>query len=547
MKRSFIFVTCFFCLFFIAAVIFSLLLNKETKTFLSTHENLYTFQKHLSKTTSEISQQIDSFFIQKQLQGKTPIELNFLDTKKNLHSLINSFREGLDSYGCQNCHKKTEPVIKNILENLEKIAIKTDNIAHLSVLYVADTSKARDILNEKDAIKSYAQTISDSLTNMENSYHNFLIKKINIYPVFYIFFSFFSLFLTIVIASVLYKNFLKDFFKLSKLCKLYEQNKGLGEFDTTEFKSKEMKMLAETILNTFNKLRENEMELEQQFEEIKGMNEELQATNQQLELITEELEETKRELERRVEEKTRQLEKAYEELKDLDRMKSNFLQSMSHEFKTPLTPLFGYLKLFKNKELGELTPLQEQSIDIMLTCAEKLYNTIDDLLFLARLNLEKEHYMLKDIDLSYLIKNITNRVEKELEEKKLKLIINVPDFSLVIKGEQLMLTQAILHLIRNAIKYSQDKGEIVILLSLEDKNAVLRIIDSGAGMPENVLKSINTYLSSLDTSMDLKGDFITLGLNILKRVVAFHKAKVYYKSERNKGTEVGIIFPLRMS
>lgn len=546
MRKSFIFVTLFCCLFFLSAILFSFNLYTETKRFLSAHENLLLFEDQLSKISLNIERTINSIFIQKQLQGKVPVELNFTEELKKIEDLIQAFQDRFNTYGCSNCHKSSDTQIRNFRDNLEKIRIKSDNLAKLTVIFFYDNSKVNEIINEKIDLETYTQLAKDALKRMENSYHEHLLKKTTYYPFFYIFYSFLSLIIFVVIAYVLYRNFLKDFFKLTALCKDYEEKGLLSDIQVKDFKSREMRLLGETIRNTLEKLQENEQELEQQFEEIKGMNEELQSSNQQFELLTQELEETKKELEKRVEEKTKQLEKAYEELRDLDKMKSNFLQSISHEFKTPLTPLFGYLKLFKNKDLGDLSPLQEQSVEIMLTCAEKLYNTIEDLIFLARLNLEKERYMLKDIDLTYLVKNVTSRVVKELEEKNLKVTLNLPDFSLVIKGEQLMLTQTILHLVRNAIKYTPDRGEIILILSQEDKNAVLRIIDSGIGIPEDVLKNINRYLISTDVHTDLKGDFITLGLNILKRVVVFHNSKVYYKSEKDRGTEVGVIFPIKV-
>ncbi|GAB4437274.1 MAG: hypothetical protein OHK0040_08590 [bacterium] len=546
MRKSFLFVTLFCCIFFLSAVFFSFKTYRESKNFLYTHENLIIFENQLSKITDNVERRLDSIFIKKQLQEKIPVNTNFIDEQKNIENLVQTFQESINSYGCNMCHDRGDTTLKNFQNYLKKIQAISSNINMLATQYLSDSSKSQDLINEKIDFEKYTQLAQEALKRMEVSYHDTILRKATYYPIFYIVYSLLSLIIIIVIAFVLYKNFLKDFFMLTNLCKDYEEKGLLQEIKVSDFASREMRQLGETIRNTLEKLRENEQELEQQFEEIKGMNEELQSSNQQLELLASELEDTKRELERRVEEKTRQLERAYEELQDLDKMKSNFLQNISHEFKTPLTPLFGYLKLFKNKDLGELSPLQEQSIDIMLTCAEKLYNTIEDLIFLARLNLERERYMLKDIDLTYLVRSIKVRVEKELEEKRLKLSLNLPDFSIVIKGEQLMLTQTLLHLIRNAIKYTPDRGDIVIILSQEDNNAVLRIIDSGMGMPEHILKSINAYLSSADINTDLKGDFITLGLNILKRVVVFHNAKVYYKSEKDRGTEVAIIFPIKL-
>jgi two-component system cell cycle sensor histidine kinase PleC len=280
-------------------------------------------------------------------------------------------------------------------------------------------------------------------------------------------------------------------------------------------------------------------------EEISSMNEELQASNQQMEMLTFELEEARENLENIVKEKTKELQRAYKELQELDTLKSNFLHSISHEFKTPLTPLFGYLKLFKNKDLGELTPLQEQSIDIMLTCAEKLYNTIEDIILLARLDVEKEKYILKEVDLAYLLKNTLTRIEKELSEKKITLIQDIPNISIVIIGEQLMLIQTFLHTLRNSIKFTPERGTIRVILNQEEKNAVVRIIDTGTGLPEKIINEINEYLASQSIYTNKRGDAITIGLNLMKRVIIIHNASVRYKSEKGVGTEVIFTFPLK--
>lgn len=545
MKRAFIYVTFFCVLFFILVVAFSYYQYKQTKDYSAIHENLLFFEQHLSNLSLSIARKVDSILIQKQLKDKLPFEVNFIEEQKKLDDIIYALQKKLDNYGCIVCHKESDYKIKKMQEGLQIIKLKSDNLVSLATRYLYDSSLADELLEaKKDFDINYSNT-QKRLKNMEDNYHSFILKKTNLFSSSYLVFSFFNILLIVVISTFLYRNFLRDFFKLTKLCTDYQENGELADLKPLEYHSKEMQILAEIILNTINQIKNNEIEMEQQLEEIKGMNEELQSSNQQLEILTAELEETKRDLEVAVNQKTKQLEKAYEELQNLDKMKSNFLQSISHEFKTPLTPLFGYLKLFKNKELGELSPIQEQSIDVMLTCAEKLYNTIDDLIFLARLDMEKEHYRLKDIDITYLIKNTTERVARELEEKKLSLALNTPEFTLLIKGEQLMLTQTFLHLLRNAIKYTPEKGKISVTLYQSDKSAVLSIGDSGVGMPTNILNGINEYLSSTDIYTLRKVDFVTLGLNILKQVVAFHNAKVYYKSEKGKGTVVELIFPLK--
>ncbi|MCX7991346.1 MAG: HAMP domain-containing histidine kinase, partial [Proteobacteria bacterium] len=187
----------------------------------------------------------------------------------------------------------------------------------------------------------------------------------------------------------------------------------------------------------------------------------------------------------------------------------------------------------------------EQSLNIMLTCAEKIYNTIDDLILLTKLDVDKESFLFKDIDLNQIVKTISARVEKELEEKRLKLTLDIPEIPMVVKGEQLILIQMILHLVRNSIKYTFEGGSISISLSQEDGTAVLRVKDTGQGIPEKILQQINEYFLSKSTLMTKKGDTITVGLNILKKVSLLHNCRVVYKSKRNEGTTVELYFPLK--
>lgn len=545
MKKAFIYVTLFCVLFFILVFTFSFYQYKQTKDYYTAHENLLFFEQQLSNLRLSIERKVDSVIIQKQLKDKTPLEINFIEEQKKIDDIIYALQKKLVKYVCISCHTESDYKIKRMQEDLQIIKVKSDNLVTSVSRYLYDSSLVDELLDAKKDFEINYLNTQKRLKNMEDNYNSFILKKTTLFSSSYLVFSFFNLLLIVAISTFLYRNFMRDFFRLTKLCTDYQKKGVLTNLEPLKYITKEMQILAETILNTINQVSNNEIEIEQQLEEIKGMNEELQSSNQQLEILTAELEETKRELEVAVNQKTKQLEKAYEELQNLDKMKSDFLQSISHEFKTPLTPLLGYLKLFKNKELGELNLLQEQSIDIMLTCAEKLYNTIDDLIFLARLNIEKERYMLKDIDITYLLKNTVGRVTRELEEKKLSLSLNTPEFTLLIKGEQLMLTQAILHLLRNAIKYTPEKGKISVSLYQSDNNVVLSIVDSGVGMPEKTLNEINEYFSSTDIYVSRKGNFVTLGINILKQVVAFHNAKVYYKSEKGKGTLVELIFPLK--
>jgi len=542
MKHFFIIISCIilFSLFTIASFSFYQL-NIE-KRLLNTQQMLRLFNDKTNHFIVTIDRYLDEI-----LSIKNKANENINKNIQSIYSEINNFKNILkidNVYkGCFYCHKEKDLNLFNLKESFNTITKLASNLHTELILYVSGKNNIDKITEIKNKLKDENNTFIKSLHNMENHLNEEISNKMEILHKLGLALTGIFIIVNFFLVLFFYRRVIKDIDSLTNLSKTIFDEKKAVNIDLKKFQNQEIREFVSLLNTAISKLRKKEKELQEQMEEISSMNEELQASNQQMELLTFELEETRENLENIVKEKTKELQKAYQELQELDTLKSNFLHSISHEFKTPLTPLFGYLKLFKNKDLGELTPLQEQSIDIMLTCAEKLYNTIEDIILLARLDVEKEKYILKEVDLAYLLKTTISRVEKELSEKKITLIQDIPNISIVIHGDQLMLIQTFLHILRNAIKFTPEKGTIRVILSLEEKDAVVRVIDSGPGIPEKTINEINDYLTSKNIYTNKKGDAITIGLNLMKRVIIINNASIQYKSEKGKGTEVIITFP----
>jgi signal transduction histidine kinase len=533
----------------IASLIFIAFLNLYQLNFqqrlLNTQQSLRLYRDKAINFSMTVHKYADDILTSINIRGKATINKNI----KNVYSEIGNFKNLLkvDTIlkTCLYCHKQNDSKLNSLrtaLNNITDIATQLYN--ELSI-YTTNKKKIETIILLKNELSNQTNILTESLNMMVNHLSKEAFNKFEFFYKLELILTGTLILLNLFFMSLFYRSIIKDIDNLVTITNSISDEKKVDNINLKKFHNQEIREFVSLFISALNKIHEKEKELQEQMEEIKCMNEELQASNQQMEMLTFELEEVRENLENIVKEKTKELQRAYQELQELDTLKSNFLHSISHEFKTPLTPLFGYLKLFKNKDLGELTPLQEQSIDIMLTCAEKLYNTIEDIILLARLDVEKEQYILKDVDLAYLLKTTISRVEKELSEKKITLVKDIPNISIIIVGDQLMLIQTFLHILRNAIKFTPEKGTIRVILSIEDKNAVVRVIDSGPGMPEKILNEINEYLTSKNTYISKKGDAITIGLNLMKRVIIIHNASVQYKSEKGKGTEVKITFPTK--
>lgn len=512
---------------------------------INTQQSLQLLKDKTNNFVVTIEQNIDTSIDAIKIKDISTAKKSILNIYNEISNFKTLVKVDLMVKGCIYCHSEKDANIILLKNSFTAIVELTLNIHNELTNLLSGANNLSKISALKSSLIEKNLNLQEHLNNMRNHINDEIFSKSEFFYKIGLSLTTLLILINFLFVFLFYKKIIKDIDGLMKLSQsIFDENK-LTDVDIKKFKNKEIRDFVEHLSMAMRKLYEKEKQLQEQMEEISSMNEELQASNQQMEMLTFELEEARENLENIVKEKTKELQRAYQELQELDNLKSNFLHSISHEFKTPLTPLFGYLKLFKNKDLGELTPLQEQSIDIMLACAEKLYNTIEDIILLARLDVEKEKYLLKEVDLAYLLKTTISRVEKELAEKKITLIQDLPNISIVIVGEQLMLIQTFLHILRNAIKFTPENGTIRVILHQEEKSAVVRIIDSGTGLNEKTLNEINEYLASKSIYTNKRGDAITIGLNLMKRVIIIHNASIKYKSEKGVGTEVVITFPLK--
>lgn len=542
MKKSFFYFALLYLFWFSFIITYNIWKNNKLNELLIIHNNILVIKDQLS----EINDEIEFFFhnlekIDKDLDVVGKLQPPF---SNKLENILATLEQNIFKYGCYKCHDRKDAFLIKILKEKENINRVYSKLKDSLISTRLDKQTIINLFKLKNDLVNSIFALKSSFLSMENKIHLSFAKNFSKHQRIEVIIGLVSLISILYFLYIIYNKIIKDMSLLKKVVKNLEEDESFDD-NALNFKNEDFKYLAQRFIDAWKKIKNNETQLKYQLEEIESMNEELQSSNQQLEMVTAELEEIKNNLEKKVQEKTALLEEAYNELERSEAIKSSFLQSISHEFKTPLTPLFGYLKLMKNRELGDLTPLQEQSLNIMLTCAEKIYNTVDDLILLTKLDVDKESFLFKDIDLTQVVRAVSIRVEREIEEKKLKLNLDLPNVPIIIRGEQLILIQIILHLIRNSIKYTPEGGMIIISLSIEDKFAVLRIKDTGEGIPDKVLNEINDYFNSKTRLLTKKGDVITVGLNILKKVSLLHECKVVYKSKKGEGTTVELHFPLK--
>ena len=226
-------------------------------------------------------------------------------------------------------------------------------------------------------------------------------------------------------------------------------------------------------------------------------------------------------------------------IKEMERLKKDLVTSVSHELKTPHTAIKGYVETLsediKDEEKKYYFAIINRNID-------RLSNIINDLLLLNFLETKKELYLEK-VDLEKLIKNILELFREKIKQKRLDLKIEIDPDARYIWADEFRLEQAILNLVDNAIKYTEE-GYVAIKLCSEGSDKIAIVIkDTGIGIPEEHIPYIFERFYVVNKSRSRKTGGTGLGLSIVKHIVQLHKGDIRVKSSVGKGSCFTIIIP----
>ena len=231
------------------------------------------------------------------------------------------------------------------------------------------------------------------------------------------------------------------------------------------------------------------------------------------------------------------------EIRNLEKIKRDFVANLSHELRTPLTAIKGYV------ETLELETKEDENlhyIDVIKRNTERLINIVQDLLLLSELEEKGSTLQLEEVNLKNVIKDVLRIFEQKLKNKKLDLKFNVDSEIPLIKADVFKLEQMFINVIDNAIKYTE-KGWISISLKQKDDKVVIEIQDTGIGIPESHLPRIFERFYVVDKSRSKKLGGTGLGLSIVKHIVLLHNGEINIESTYGSGTKITIILPINNS
>jgi signal transduction histidine kinase len=227
-----------------------------------------------------------------------------------------------------------------------------------------------------------------------------------------------------------------------------------------------------------------------------------------------------------------------EELKSMEYLRKDFMSSVSHEFKTPIASIQGFVEILKDKNLPR--ERFEEYTDIIIEETKRLNNLCSNILRLSRLDNQVIQNEIKRFFLDEQIRKTILLLEDQWTQKDLELNIELEE--LTYNGDEELIQQIWLNLISNAIKFSNSKGKINISLKTFDKKAIVEIEDYGIGISEEGKSRIYEKFYQEDTSRAEEGN--GLGLAIVKRIVEICQGTITFESNIGEGTKFIITLPI---
>jgi two-component system NtrC family sensor kinase len=226
-------------------------------------------------------------------------------------------------------------------------------------------------------------------------------------------------------------------------------------------------------------------------------------------------------------------------LKDLDRIKSEFVTTVSHDLRSPLTAILGYVELIER--VGPLSNQQEEFVDRVRISVEQIADLVSDLLDLGRiesgLDTSKERTPMAVL-IHYALDNVRTRIE----ESGLRLEATLQDGLPFVHGDPIRLRQLVDNLLQNAMKYTPADGVITVEAEAEDDQVILRIRDTGPGIPPHDQPFLfDKFFRASNTPEDAPGT--GLGLSIVKSIVDQHDGRIWVESELGHGATFTVVLP----
>ncbi len=248
-------------------------------------------------------------------------------------------------------------------------------------------------------------------------------------------------------------------------------------------------------------------------------------------------------LQQKVDEATKQLSSANKRLKELDKTKDEFISMASHQLRTPLTSIKGYLSMVLEGDVGPVRKNEKQMIQTAFDSAERMVFLIADLLNVSRLQSGKFVIENKPTDLAKMVEAEVNQLQETAKNHHLTLSYKKPDKFPMLNLDDTKIRQVVMNFMDNAIYYTPAGGSIEVKMEATPKEAIYTVTDTGLGVPAAEQHHLFAKFYRAGNARKMRPDGTGLGLFMAKKVVVAQGGAIIFKSTEGKGSTFGFSFP----
>lgn len=223
-----------------------------------------------------------------------------------------------------------------------------------------------------------------------------------------------------------------------------------------------------------------------------------------------------------------------EELKLQDGLRNTFIANVSHELRTPLASTQGFVQGMLDRAIDEKD--RDKYLEIVLAETKRMNTLITDLLSLAKIESGKFPMELSEFDINELVRRCIIMFEKRIEDKNLEVSIQLTEEKMMVWADEDRISQVVTNLVDNAVKFTNEGGELKIWTNSAGNKVYVNIADTGEGIPEEEQPYIFERFYKVDKSHSRNKPGTGIGLSIVKRIITQHGEKITLRSIRDKGT-----------
>ena len=261
-------------------------------------------------------------------------------------------------------------------------------------------------------------------------------------------------------------------------------------------------------------------------------------------LSVQEIRELNESLQHRVDTATKELRLSNAMLMRLDKTKDDFISMASHQLRTPLTSIKGYISMVREGDAGKITKSQDQLLEEAFKSSERMVHLINEFLNVSRMQTGKFQIDKRSVDLAKIIEQELDSLVTTADSHKLSFAYKAPKNFPLLDLDEDKIRQVIMNFSDNAIYYSPEDTNIKVKLTVETKYAVFTVTDTGIGVPRAEQSQLFSKFYRASNARRQRPDGTGVGLYLAKTIIEAHGGKVIFESTENKGSMFGFKLPI---